>query len=642
MNLKTLAPLKVFLLSIAVIAQFSCSKDSDLLTDYVLSETENTLNITQLVLDDTFIINSQASLTLDVLANDGFENTENVMITETSEPENGTVVINTDNTLTYTPSETAETTTTEETTVDTTDETTAEETVDTFTYTTEVVNEDATTTTAIANVTITSKNSKYTQVMFTDAQISLMINRVESGFSKPGTNGEDITMMVNEAKEFLTNPTVGRLDWMPSSNLSDCYRGCDPVPANSTDGSHEVSDNIFYAGIYAFILANRNDNGDLDYAKQLANAIATQILARANDSSLDFSNRNSWLDGVEANPFFITAAWLEKTLNNWSLIKSMDLVTNLTVEEETTIDNWFKKGADWAYDKLYNHYVEAFGPNWESSFSSTGYNKFYLNNSKSVVYVNGTEKSGYTLNFAAALIGWNTTSKYASLIHTYALLYQDQNALELSERWFEDTFKFSVFPDGTSYELVRASASTPKQGIQYWAITEGQLVSMAHTHAVAVLRGNPIVNGQSYSALYDYTTSEGLSDYLPSHVASDTKGGTKGLKNYLLAHAKYIGQSTGLNGWGEVRQVNQTPYPKHEMPDNFHYFVAIAQANSYYQNTELKSLYSGTNGYQVPKTNTESGAAVGAWKESYMSGFGKTLVAFPYLETEGLYNNGTP
>lgn len=147
MKFKTLAPLKVFLLSIFIISQFSCSKDSDLLTDYVLSETQNTLDLSELILDDTFIINSRESITLDVLANDGFENIENVVITEASEPENGTVVINTDNTLTYTPVAT----------VETTPETT-EQIEDTFTYTTEVVNEDETVSTGTGIVTVTSEN----------------------------------------------------------------------------------------------------------------------------------------------------------------------------------------------------------------------------------------------------------------------------------------------------------------------------------------------------------------------------------------------------------------------------------------------------------------------------------------------------
>lgn len=481
-----------------------------------------------------------------------------------------------------------------------------------------------------------SENSGYYQVMFSDNQTNLMVSRLENGFSSPGTNGEDIERMISEAQEFLSNPNNGRLDWMPSSGLSGCKQGCDPVPINVINGNHYVSENIFYAGLYAYILANRNKEGDLDYAEQLSKAIAFQTLQRANDPNLDFSNRSSWLDGTETNPFFLTAAWLEKTLNNWSLIKSMNLDTGLTDEEESTIEDWFKSGRDWLFDKLTNHYVYGFGADWKSSARDTGYNMKYSGSNNAVIAVNGIEQTEYTVNHAAVLPHWNVPSKYASYLHYYGLIFQDQMALELSEIWYQNVFKLSVFSDGTTTELKRATSSNPGQGLQYWCITMSTLTSIAHSHAVAVLQGNPIVQGYSYSYYYDYTTSEGLSDYLSSYAGSDTKGGNKGLESYLVAFTKYLGQSTGLNGWGNIRQVNDGSYPTHQMTNKFHYMVPIAQANSYYNNPTLKNAYSGTGGFQRPLTKSEGADWIGAWRESYMGGFGKFLIAFPYLDTEGL------
>ena len=149
MKFNTTSPLKELVLIFVIILHFSCSKDSDLLTDYVLSETQNTLDIGQLIIDDTFVVNSQGSIILDVLANDAFENQEEVLITETSTPSNGTVEINTDNTLTYTPDPEVV-----EQIADTTN-TSTPEVVDTFTYTTEVVNEDESVSAATGNVTVT-------------------------------------------------------------------------------------------------------------------------------------------------------------------------------------------------------------------------------------------------------------------------------------------------------------------------------------------------------------------------------------------------------------------------------------------------------------------------------------------------------
>ena len=154
MKIKTQAPLRVLLFSFILIFQFSCSKDSDLLTDYVLADAKEDLVIGQFVVDDTFETVIDDTIVLDVLANDAFENTEEVAITETTAPVNGTVEINTDNTLTYIPDPEIV-----EQIQDTTNVSTPE-VVDTFTYTTEVVNEDETVSTETGNVTVTASRQE--------------------------------------------------------------------------------------------------------------------------------------------------------------------------------------------------------------------------------------------------------------------------------------------------------------------------------------------------------------------------------------------------------------------------------------------------------------------------------------------------
>ena len=142
MKINTLYPLQVLLLSFALIFQFSCSKDSDLLTDYVMADSIDAKDVKRFVVDDTFTISSIGSINLDVLSNDTFTEQDVVTIVETSTPANGDVEINDDDTLTYTPE--ADTSTT-----------------DTFTYTAEVVNEDQTVTTeeGTVTVTVTDRNS---------------------------------------------------------------------------------------------------------------------------------------------------------------------------------------------------------------------------------------------------------------------------------------------------------------------------------------------------------------------------------------------------------------------------------------------------------------------------------------------------
>lgn len=484
------------------------------------------------------------------------------------------------------------------------------------------------------------------QVMFTEYQLDTMVDRWANGYSTAGTNGgEDISYLNSQTASFIANPNTDRFTYA-SSDFYNCTDGCAPVPTNVLNGAKETSDNIFYAGFQALIKARRNQGTDMAEAIVIANLIATQTYARATDTNLNFDNRTNWKDGTETNGYFIVAQWFDKYMHNWSFIKSLNLVTNLTSTQEATIDAWFLKGRNWCYDKVTNHYIAAFGSNWETSAISTGYDQIYPSNSvrtNPVIAIGGVPQTAYTVNSAGALLPWNTVSKYATVVHSYGLLYNDQEALDLSDRWYKDYFKLGMFTDGSWMELIRGYDTAPFQGLQYGSITLSSLTFMAHTQAVATRQDHPLLQGKAYDEYYTYTTSLGLEDVLPGHAGSTTGGSSKGLLLLMTAMSKYIGQATGLNAWGSVRQVNDTGFPTIEMTDTFHYFVAMAQANAYYNDANIRDCYKGTGGYIVPKTYAEGASYVGAWKNSYQGGFGKTLIAFPYTDNEGLvYNSPIP
>ena len=94
--------------SIALFIIFSCSKDSDLLADYVVGDAESAQLFYGRVQDDIFFSTNESSVILDVLANDGFINSKKVNIIDVTQPTKGSVVINADKTLTYTPTDTIE------------------------------------------------------------------------------------------------------------------------------------------------------------------------------------------------------------------------------------------------------------------------------------------------------------------------------------------------------------------------------------------------------------------------------------------------------------------------------------------------------------------------------------------------------
>ncbi|MEH6770797.1 Ig-like domain-containing protein [Maribacter arcticus] len=165
---------KLTLSFFAFLFLFSCSKDADLLSEYVITKNDGLQSIALLADDSFYMAPGQSSILMDVLNNDNFSDNTNVSIIETSLPINGSVTINNDNTLTYTPwvepTPVETTTTPEETTpvettpVETTPvETTQEEAIpeeDTFTYTAEIVDEETgTTTKEEATVTVSSSST---------------------------------------------------------------------------------------------------------------------------------------------------------------------------------------------------------------------------------------------------------------------------------------------------------------------------------------------------------------------------------------------------------------------------------------------------------------------------------------------------
>lgn len=184
-----------FMVAPCLLFFLSCSDDTELLAENLDSDSSGISELNNFVVDDSFVTRVNQETILDVLSNDMFVESDNVKIVETSSANNGVVVINEDNTLTYVPAteieeeaaapieETTEDTVIDEVeTVDDTEivvenvdseepeetitvednetETEAQTIDDSFTYTTETENEDGTVTTETGEVKVTVTNDE--------------------------------------------------------------------------------------------------------------------------------------------------------------------------------------------------------------------------------------------------------------------------------------------------------------------------------------------------------------------------------------------------------------------------------------------------------------------------------------------------
>ncbi|AYN68438.1 hypothetical protein D1013_14135 [Euzebyella marina] len=165
---------------IILIFSVACSKDTDLLADALVNDLQNSYIDKTLLRDDFYSLTPNKDMVLDVLSNDDISDIDNIKIVETSEPKNGTVTINNDNTITYSPNtsnseeynqENDQPVSENDNSSDTPDssdssvssgssgaDSTTEQNQgsdDTFEYTTETQNEDGSTTKQKASITIT-------------------------------------------------------------------------------------------------------------------------------------------------------------------------------------------------------------------------------------------------------------------------------------------------------------------------------------------------------------------------------------------------------------------------------------------------------------------------------------------------------
>tara|TARA_R110002020_G_scaffold91560_2_gene222272 strand:+ start:1711 stop:3489 length:1779 start_codon:yes stop_codon:yes gene_type:complete len=85
------------------IFQLACSKDSDLLADQLLPSGEASIIEGVFTKEDFSTTTPGQSVVIDVLGNDEFPDPDGVKIIEVSQPKNGTITINADRTLTYSP-----------------------------------------------------------------------------------------------------------------------------------------------------------------------------------------------------------------------------------------------------------------------------------------------------------------------------------------------------------------------------------------------------------------------------------------------------------------------------------------------------------------------------------------------------------
>lgn len=539
----------------------SCSKDTDVLSELVLTNPDQRLT-TILIMDDTFNVLPGENGSLDVLANDTITNSQEITITNVTDPENGTVRINEDNTLSYSAPEGDS------------------EVIDTFIYTVETNDTMGQSITETGNVIVTVTDNS---LLPHRAKIELK-RRFEKGYiAGPGFN-DDVTQAISFAEDFLANPGEHR-----------------PVFGDTNEEINRKGHSLHTTAIYAYAFDD----------VKMANAVAEELLAIVNSNDLyspywNTSNSIRW-DSTN-DQLWVQCSKSKKMKDSYDFVRGLQTV--LSDSDKNHIEMWFKRFAELAFAGVKGRIDSAFfGAGWDANrFTKKFYTGRVFRNGEGEAIQNQEGDNLFVMAEPQDVYN-NRHWDILGYIHSWAV---SNNHLEMEEyvrNFFKVFLKYGVFPDGTLWEMRRNSNTNAYAGMGYSWITTGAVVLIAHMDALAGHFPNDL--------LYDYKTTEGvvkgsttISD-TPYEGTSTTDGITeKSLLTLLKANSNYL-RSEANGGWNDIRFYETTPLNSEgtDQPS-----AIPAMANLYYKDQDLVDLYmyDTTKGYP-PKKSISGGYMAGVW-----------------------------
>jgi len=608
----------------------SCSKDTDLLSEYVTNG-ENSDFASTNIIDDNFNISYGTQEVLNVLENDNIIDPLSTNITSVSDPLYGSVTLKEDNTLVYyapgasteetetvvtssegeseTDNETDEesagsNTTEEQDSNNTTEEQQTEESTtleDSFTYTTETEDEDGEITTETGTVNIIIENSEDNtsheisneNYLFTNQAKALLKERFENGYIAGTGFHDDISEVITNSTTFTANPSEFRPIFGPVV-MSQSYNG---TINNSGHTLHTTA-------VYAYAIDNMS----------LANTVASELLAIVKANNLyttywNSSNSIRW-DNTEEQ-LWVQASTAKKLKNSYYFIKNLQNVLSGSEKEE--IEAWFKRFAELGFDALKSRMASYFGNNWENN----GISKFNNEGVYPIEYGSTTPIQDASKNDLFT-IAWaqdhfnNRNWDVIAYLHSWAVVANDLEMETWCREFFKISIKYGMFSDGTWWEMQRANDADPTKGVYYGWVSLGAMVQIAHLDA----SGNHFPNDR----LYDYKTSEGIlfgSTNITTNGfqgTSTTDGTTqKSLLTFLTAQAKYL-RSASYGGWNDIRFFENSSgelIPLSTVGKRQPSSVP-AMANLYYKSNSIKDLYTYNTSVGYPQKVRI--------KEGYMAG----------------------
>ncbi len=313
----------------------------------------------------------------------------------------------------------------------------------------------------------------------------------------------------------------------------------------------------------------------LDYAKdsdakQYLNKVKAYLLAHTKISGIDFSDKTRWCTKSirEQGSMQFLGAWLRRIAVTYSWIKN-----DLAATDRTRFETWLNTAGNY----IVGH------TEWfiEKSFSDRYNNKYLCDGKYCPGRISDPEflYSGGPKHFQIHDTWNNRTSVVASAAGIIGILTNDPILTDKGARFFRESLRYSVWPDGTYVDIIRTSPGA----------TNAFSYPMAYLGSMCTLADALARMGDR--SLYDYSTSEGMAG-----TESTSDQPPKSIRAVIKHLAGQVDGTIVKYGSGKdhvpdniINTTNTGGYGDGNISDVF-----MAQSNIYYRDPYITSIYSRT------------------------------------------------
>lgn len=411
---------------------------------------------------------------------------------------------------------------------------------------------------------------------FTEQELAIWRERAKSGPYRvqndvseysPGDWGRIVT----NAKAFLSDPSIGH--WR-GQTVDSCMTWGMNGP--TSDVGQPIRDAAFY-----YLITEDEVYRD---------AVKKELLSLAAEPGTDLGNTRRWCQGEirdSGPPGVDVANWFTTLLFSYDYLG----VASFSAEENATLADWFLTAAAFLEREVALSLNRNFINRPERDYRISEFGRDMNANCTRI-----THYGGWTVCSLAAHYN-NRRAASARFYGLAGIKFDDQLLKERAKMFVEEWLMFSVYPDGVMGEFERWRGDHPDLGWAYASVMLGSI----HTLADAFARAGD-------TDLFDIATSKG---------AFGTEGGTKSI--YLAAKnvAGYIDGTIVRYGTDRSDRAGRTEYLIDGVVESQRWYdvrdVLLAQANLYYLDDQITSVYTRTGDGTRPYPRATENFWSGEW-----------------------------